>query len=162
MSSSSNKCRCRCRCATGPTGPTGSDGHVGPAGPEGEKGDTGPFGPTGAPGESIAGPTGPTGPRVFLPEPSEPAVFGGSGLLTANARGVATVNIFDEHVRQNSILTLTPTQDPSGLFTDLFIPQVFDNYFQVSGISLSDASFTSLSFFYLGFHPPLSPSHDDF
>jgi hypothetical protein len=54
----------------------------------------------------------------------------------------------------NSVLTLTPTQNPDNIFKDIFISKVFNGYFQVSGTSLSDSDTTSLSFFYLGYTPP--------
>jgi collagen type I alpha len=136
---------------TGPTGlqgPTGSQGSIGPQGytgaqgPKGFTGSPGPLGPTGSMGS--LGYTGPTGPAAGA------VVFGGTATLTAEACGLATVNVVNSSIRPTAVIVATPAQDPTHQFQNWFVHNVSDGSFKLSGTSCGSAS---LEFFYLGYNP---------
>ena len=129
----------------GPQGPQGLQGPPGPPGPQGLEGPPGPPGPQGL--EGPPGPQGPQGPPGK--DSGDTGVFGGLGQLTSNCMGATTVEIFDVSVKTSSVITLTPKENPQGLFKDIYISHVDDGHFTVTGTSTSYEE-NSMSFFYLG------------
>jgi hypothetical protein len=63
--------------------------------------------------------------------------------------GSTSVEIFDVSVKTTSVITLTPKENPQGLFKDIYISHVDDGHFTVTGTSTSHEEST-MSFFYLG------------
>jgi hypothetical protein len=63
--------------------------------------------------------------------------------------GSTSVEIEDFSVKTTSVITLTPKENPQGLFKDIYISHVDDGRFTVTATSTSHEEST-LSFFYLG------------